>query len=51
MANDKLFKSRSKVTVNVTYSKSMIPLERSCHKEDILKVGQRSRSMSHIQNL
>ena len=29
----KFFKSRSKVTVKVTHSKFMVPLERSCHKE------------------
>ena len=28
----KFFKSRSKVTVKVTSSKFIVPLERSCHK-------------------
>ena len=29
----KFFKSKSKVKVNVTRSKIMVPCERSCHKE------------------
>ena len=34
----KFFKSRSKVTVKVTSSKFMVPLERSCHKDHICQI-------------
>ena len=32
-----MFKSRSKVTVKVTRSKFMLPLERPCHKDTFAK--------------
>ena len=34
----KFFKSRSKVTVKVTSSKFMVPLERSCHKDHTCQI-------------
>ena len=34
----KFFKSRSKVTVKVTCSKFMVPMERPCHKEHICQI-------------
>ena len=38
MANVKVFKSRSKVTVKVTSSKFMVLLERSCHKDHTCQI-------------
>ena len=39
MANVKVFfKSRSKVTLKVTCSKFMVPLERSCHKDHTCQI-------------
>ena len=35
----KFFKSKSKVTVKVTNSKFMVPLERSCHKDDTCQMS------------
>ena len=34
----KFFKSRSKVTVKVTSSKFMVPLESSCHKDHTCQI-------------
>ena len=34
----KFFESRSKVTVKVTSSKFMVPLERSCHKDHTCQI-------------
>ena len=36
----KFFKSRSKVTVKVTSSKFMVPLERSCHKDHTCQISK-----------